>query len=124
MIGPSVRIFTSSLNLEILVDLGITKENKFVEVQRADLVSNVIGGTVKLTKEKIEKARNGVLFVDEAYQLATGVEKDFGTEAIDTIMSIMLSCDSSAPVCIFAGYPDDMNRFLQSIESWFGEKNQ
>ena len=98
MIGPSLRIFTSSLNLEILVDLDITKENKLVEVQRADLVSNVIGGTPKLTKEKIEKAHNGVLIVDKAYQLATGVEKDFGTEAIDTIMSIMLSCDSSAPV--------------------------
>ena len=98
--------------LGIFYDLGIIKSSKLIEVQRADLVADVIGGTAKKTKAKCEMARDGILFVDEAYQLSNSCEKDFGKEAIETIMSYMLSSDDSSPLFVFAGYQEEMKRFL------------
>jgi len=73
----------------LLADLyyraGIIASNKFVECSKSDLVGEYKGQTQQKTKAKIESARGGVLFVDEAHTLTTGQtsqgETQFGQEA-------------------------------------------
>ena len=87
------------------------------EVQRADLVSDHIGGTAKKTSAIIEKAMGEVLFIDEAFTLSNGSEKDFGKEAIDTLMSAMIENPEKTvnfPMMIFAGYPFEMEKFIET----------
>ena len=62
------------------------------------------------TKVCIERAEGGVLFVDEAYRLKVDSEKDYGKEALDTLMEAMLRGN---PVMIFAGYPAQMEEFMK-----------
>ncbi|MDR2713804.1 MAG: AAA family ATPase, partial [Clostridiales bacterium] len=65
---------------------GILSKGHLIEVERADLVGEFIGHTAQKTKEKVKKALGGVLFIDEAYSLIRGGEKDFGREAIDALV--------------------------------------
>jgi stage V sporulation protein K len=94
-------------------EMGVLEKGHIVEVERADLVGEYIGHTAQRTKEQIKKAIGGVLFIDEAYSLARGGEKDFGREAIDTLVKAMEDYRTSL-VLILAGYPDEMARFLKS----------
>ena len=70
---------------KLLYDLGAVRSRSFVEVQRTDLVASHIGQTGPKTRAKIEEARGGVLFVDEAYRLTSASDKDFGTEALEEV---------------------------------------
>lgn len=99
----------------LLYEKGIVKSDKFVETSRTDLVGMYIGETALKTKEILESAKGGVLFIDEAYTLATGGERDFGIEAINEILKFMED-NRQDIVIIFAGYTDDMNRFLDMNE--------
>jgi len=101
----------------IMYDIGLVNNDKVVEVQRDDLVADHIGGTAKKTNAIIEKAMGGVLFIDEAYTLSGGSEKDFGKEAIETLMSAMNAHPDKSiryPMMIFAGYDAEMDRFMES----------
>lgn len=93
--------------------LGITQTTNFVEVDRADLVAGYVGQTAIKTKEAINKARGGVLFIDEAYTLANKGDNDFGQEAIDTLLKIMEDSREDI-VVIAAGYENLMERFINS----------
>lgn len=93
------------------VELGVLSEQKFIEVDRADLVGEYIGQTAHKTRELIERAQGGVLFIDEAYSLARGGEKDFGKEAIDMLVTHMDNQEQTF-VLILAGYPKQMDQFL------------
>lgn len=66
--------------------LDVLSKGHLIEVERADLVGEYIGHTAQKTRELIKKAIGGILFIDEAYSLARGGEKDFGKEAIDTLV--------------------------------------
>ena len=86
-----------------------------MEVQRADLIAEFIGGIAIKTKKVIQKAQGGVLFVDEAYTLVSSLEKDFGREAVEMLMSAMLANQDENiqnPIFIFAGYKEKTEEFL------------
>lgn len=92
--------------------LNLLNKGQFIEAERADLVGEYIGQTAQKTRNLIQQALGGVLFIDEAYSLARGGEKDFGREAIDTLVKQMEDL-SDQFVLILAGYPREMEHFLQ-----------
>ncbi|OLN21457.1 stage V sporulation protein K [Domibacillus antri] len=91
--------------------LRILEKGHFIEAERADLVGEYIGHTAQKTRDLVKKAMGGVLFIDEAYSLARGGEKDFGKEAIDTLVKQMEDHQNEF-ILILAGYPREMAHFL------------
>ncbi len=91
--------------------MGVLTKGHMIEVERADLVGEYIGHTAQKTRELVRKAIGGVLFIDEAYSLARGGEKDFGKEAIDTLVKAMED-NRNQFVLILAGYPAEIDDFL------------
>lgn len=96
---------------KIYFDMNLLSKGHFIEAERADLVGEYIGQTAQKTRALIQKALGGVLFIDEAYSLARGGERDFGKEAIDTLVKHMED-NGEDFVLILAGYPFEMERFL------------
>lgn len=94
-------------------DMGVLNEGHLTEVERADLVGEYIGHTAQRTREWVKRAMGGILFIDEAYSLARGGEKDFGREAVDTLVKAMEDYKNDF-ILILAGYPLEMEKFLLS----------
>ena len=112
--GLSLKLHYGKSYIGIFKDIGITESEKFVDVQHSDLVAEHIGGTASKTAKIIKKAEGGVLFVDEAYTLCSPSERDFGKEAVETLMANMnnnVNPDIKNAIMIFAGYKEQMNDF-------------
>jgi SpoVK/Ycf46/Vps4 family AAA+-type ATPase len=96
---------------QVLAALGVLASGQLVEVSRSDLVGEYIGHTAKRTKDAFDRARGGVLFIDEAYTLSRVGGNDFGREAVDTLVKLMEDHRDEV-VVIAAGYTDEMVEFL------------
>ena len=99
----------------ILYNLGYVDQNKLIEVSAKDLVGQYVGQTAPKTMSVIEKALGGVLFIDEAYSLATkpGSSTTFNEECVATLIQAMENYRDNL-VVIFAGYKKEMDGFLKS----------
>lgn len=93
--------------------IGILESGQLVEVSRGDLVGRYVGHTAPLTKQVVESALGGVLFIDEAYSLYRGKEDSFGLEAIDTLVKCMEDYRDQL-IVILAGYTKEMSEFLEA----------
>ena len=95
--------------------MGLLSRGHVVSADRVDLVGEYIGQTAPKVKAVIEKARGGVLFIDEAYSLARANDdsKDFGREVIEILVKEMSNGVGDMAV-IVAGYPKEMKYFIDS----------
>lgn len=100
---------------DIYYALGVVEKGQLVEVQRADVVAGYVGQTAIKMQEKIDASMGGVLFIDEAYDLARGGENDFGKEAINTLL-VALENHRDDFVVIVAGYDQPMDKFIETNE--------
>jgi Holliday junction resolvasome RuvABC ATP-dependent DNA helicase subunit len=94
-------------------EFGFLSKGHLIETDRSGLVGTVIGATEAKTEEAIRSAVGGVLFIDEAYSLATESQQDFGQRAIDTLVKSMEDLRGKL-VVIVAGYETEMQRFLMA----------
>jgi len=93
--------------------LGYLEKGHLVETDRAGMVAGYVGQTAIKSDEIIKSAVGGVLFIDEAYSLAAKSFNDFGNEAIEILLKRMED-ERSNFVVVVAGYPDEMEEFIQS----------
>ncbi|NJP79085.1 AAA family ATPase [Streptomyces sp. AA8] len=109
---------------EIYRDLGLLSRGHLVEASISDLVAGYVGQTSARTEETVDRALDGVLFVDEAYGLSD--QRDgFGDQAVQTLLKRMED-DRGRLVVVVAGYPDKMREFLAAnpgLESRFPQHN-
>jgi SpoVK/Ycf46/Vps4 family AAA+-type ATPase len=100
---------------KIYRSLGLLSKGHLVEVDRSDLVGEYIGQTAPKVKEVLERAKGGVLFIDEAYALARSADdsKDFGREVIEVLVKEMSNGGGDMAV-IMAGYPKEMKQLVDT----------
>ena len=99
---------------KIYHNLGILSKGHLVEVDRSGLVAGYMGQTGEKVMEVVEKAKGGVLFIDEAYALSSNKQDgDFGQEAIDILNKAMEDFRDDL-IVIAAGYHDEMQSFLDA----------
>ena len=108
---------------KIYHEIGLLSKGHLIETDRSGLVGGYVGQTALKTKEVIDESVGGILFIDEAYSLASKSENDYGLEAIDTLLKAMEDMRDDL-IVIVAGYPDLMDDFLNSnpgLESRFNK---
>ena len=104
---------------KVLYALGIRENDNFMEVDRSKMVSQYIGETAITVQGILSRIKGGTLFIDEAYTLfKKGDEKDFGQEAINTLLKDMEDHRSEYSV-IMAGYKKQMTDMLNFANPGF-----
>lgn len=100
---------------DIYYQLGLLSKGHVHTVDRVDLVGEYIGQTAPKVRDALDKARGGVLFIDEAYSLAriNDDAKDFGKEVLEILVKEMSDGPGDLMV-VAAGYPSEMDHFLKS----------
>lgn len=110
----TAKTTVARLLARIYAELGALANGHLIEVSRADLIGEFIGQTAPKVTAKFNQATGGVLFIDEAYSLVPADSfRDFGHEAVSTLLKLMEDHRDEV-VVIVAGYPREMNRFLES----------
>lgn len=99
---------------EVLRGLGYVRKGHVVSVTRDDLVGQYVGHTAPKTREVLERATGGVLFIDEAYHIyRVDNERDYGQETVEMLLQMMEGAQDL--VVIMAGYADKMERFFTDV---------
>jgi len=107
----------------ILYEMGMIEHNEFVEIAATKLKAMYANQTAKKTELVIRSAYNRVLFIDEAYALASDDDKDYGREAINEILKQMED-NRDRLIIIFAGYQEDMQKFLDMNQGFRSRINR
>lgn len=113
--NPGTGKTTIAIKLgKILKEIGLLSKGHFIQVDRSDLVGGYLGQTAIKTKEVIQRALGGILFIDEAYSLTSALGGDlFGQEAITTLVGEMDN-NREDLIVIAAGYKEEMDAFIGS----------
>lgn len=101
-------------------ELGLLRKPKFLEVERMDLVGRDKNQTILKTREVLDEARGGILFIDEAYTLGMASKRNKMDTGHEAMAELVRSMDESAeneandghPLIILAGFPVEMQSFL------------
>lgn len=103
---------------KIYSKLGIFRKTKFNIVRRSDLISEYLGGTTIKTMETLERCKNGVMLIDEAYSLGSnsGQEDMYAKECVDTINQYLTE-NVDKIICIIAGYKKELDSCFFSLNS-------
>lgn len=107
------KTIVARLLAKIFYEHGIIKSNVLIEVGRSDLIGEYVGQTAPKVKRLFDNAKDGILFIDEAYSLIPQGERDFANEAIPTIIQEMEN-NRNDVIVIFAGYTEMMEEFLNT----------
>ncbi|MGI9017939.1 MAG: AAA family ATPase [Euzebya sp.] len=100
---------------QVLHQLGYLRKGHVVSVTRDDLVGKYVGHTAPKTREVLNRATGGVLFIDEAYHIyRVDNERDYGQETVEMLLQIMEN-ERQDLVVIMAGYKDKMDRFFSDV---------
>lgn len=98
----------------IYKQIGLLSSGHFLEVSRTDLIAGYQGQTAHKVKKVIEKAKGGVLFIDEAYSITENDHSDsYGRECL-TELTKALEDYRNDLVVIVAGYTEPMKKFFES----------
>lgn len=97
---------------KLFAEEGIIPSNKFIEVTRADLVAGYIGQSAIKTRAVLNKAKGGLLFIDECYSLLADSPKDYSHEVVAELVKFME--DEKNTIIIFAGYTEQVEEFIKS----------
>ena len=115
----SGKTAVARLLAKVYHELGILRKPKFLEVERMDLVARDKNTTMMKTREVIDEARGGILFIDEAYTLGMASRRNKNDTGSDAIAELIRSMDEASkkaedshPLVIMAGFPVEMNTFL------------
>jgi AAA+ superfamily predicted ATPase len=109
---------------QALYEAGVLRSTKFVEARQADLVGKHVGETAPKTKEVVRSALDGVLFIDEAYELAPPKDggNTFNDEAVTELIADMENY-SDRLVVIMAGYTEDMSDLFRRGNKGLASRN-
>jgi len=113
------------LTADLLYGLGAIDRRVCLTVTRGDLIAEFQGQSAARVRLAIEKARDGVLFVDEAYALALGAMDTFGNEAVTELVGQITNPENAGTVFILAGYEDAIDEFIgvnAGLSRRFGER--
>ncbi len=100
------RALTASLKHE-----GLLQTGSFMELNARDIIGQYVGTTATKTKEIINKARGGILFLDESYSLNSRWENGYEDEALSVLVQSMENYREDL-IVIFAGYEKEMEAFI------------
>ena len=98
---------------EMYFAIGLLPSRRVHEVDRSALVAGFVGQTALKVQDAVDRAKGGVLFIDEAYSLSADSGAGFGDEAISTLVKAMEDNRENLAV-IVAGYTEPMKQFIES----------
>jgi probable Rubsico expression protein CbbX len=98
----------------VLRSLGYLTKGHLTNVTREDLVGQYVGHTAPKTREQLQKAQGGILFIDEAHHLyKPDNERDYGSEAIELLLQVMENQRDDL-IFIFSGTKNKIEKFFNS----------
>lgn len=105
----------ASILSKIYAKIGIFKKVKFNVVKRSDLISEYLGGTTIKTTKTLNRCKNGVMLIDEAYSIgSTSGEDIYAKECVDTINQYLTE-NVEDIICIIAGYKEELDKSFFSL---------